>query len=227
VEVELGLPKTPEGDPWTNYVALRFAWSDTELTMTRSLQETACLVKDEQRMESPSYIELASETQRTTILTGGLCFHRSTGPRLLDTLLVVEGEAERRFRVAVALDQAFPMQAALDWESPSIALPVVSEPPPSGATGWLFNVGVRNVLLRRILPVRGPAAAEIRSGCIVRLQETEGRNRTFPLGCYRLPARARQVDFDGQPLHVFPIENGAAVVSIAPFEVCDVELMFE
>jgi hypothetical protein len=91
----------------------------------------------------------------------------------------------------------------------------------------LFQVGARNVQLRRILPLRGPAAEQGRAGCIVRLQETEGRNKTFRLGCARTPTKAQQVDFDGKPLHTFKIEDDAALVSIAPCELCDVELRFD
>jgi hypothetical protein len=34
---------------------------------------------------------------------------------MLDTLLVTEGERQRTFRFAIAIDQSFPMEAALDW----------------------------------------------------------------------------------------------------------------
>lgn len=226
VEIELGLPKAPEGDPWTNYVGLRFAWNDANQSLTRSLQETACLVQDESRFESPSYLELASESERTTILTGGLSFHRLTGPRMLDTLLVTEGESQRRFRFAVAVDQPYPLQAALDWELPATAVPVVNGPPHAATTGWFFHVNARNVQLRRVLPLRGEAARDGASGCIVRLQETEGQNRNFRLECCRIPTSARQVDLDGGNLHTFSIEQGAVLVSMAPYELCDVELRF-
>ncbi|MCA9054690.1 MAG: hypothetical protein KDA75_12685, partial [Planctomycetaceae bacterium] len=224
VEIELGLEKTPEGDPWTNYLGCRFAWNDSSQTLTRSMQETAWSVKDEQRLESPSFLELASESHRTTILTGGLAFHRVTGPRMLDTLLVTEGEQHRTFRFAIAIDQNYPMAAALDWETPVISIPTTDANAPV-PTGWLFQVGARNVQLRRILPLTGAEAGK--AGCIVRLQETEGKNKTFKLGCFLTPTRARQVDLDGQSLHTFKIENGAALVSIAPYELCDVELRFE
>lgn len=225
VEVELGLERTPEGDPWTNYVAARFAWNDSTLTVTRSLHETAQAVKEEQRLESPNFLELASDSVRTTLLTGGLTFHRLTGPRMLDTLLVTEGEAQRSFRFAIAVDQGFPLEAALDWESPPLTLPVDRGPPAAGPAAWLFQVGARNVQLRRVLPLAGAHAAGS-AGCLVRLQETEGRNRTFPLECCVVPVQAQQLDFEGRPLHRFRIENGAVQVSLAPYELCDVELLF-
>jgi alpha-mannosidase len=227
VEIELGVEKNPEGDPWTNYLAARFAWSDADQMLTRSQQESACPVKDEQRLESPHYLELASEAHRTTILTGGLSFHRSTGPRMLDTILVTEGEAQRRFRFGLAVDHSFPMEAAIDWESPPIVLPVDHGPPRPGPTGWLFQIAARNIQLRRLLPLRGPAAEQSRTGCIIRLQETEGRNKTFRLTPFRPPTKAQQVDLTGRPLHTFKIEGGAVLVSMAPNELCDVEVRWD
>ncbi|MFV0444828.1 MAG: hypothetical protein ACK5Q5_14750 [Planctomycetaceae bacterium] len=227
IEIELGLEKNPEGDPWTNYLAARFAWSDPGQMVTRSQQQTASPIKDEQRFESPHYIELASEAHRTTILTGGLPFHRLTGDRMLDTLLVTEGEQTRRFRFGLTIDHSYPMEAAADWESPGLTLRVEQGPPRPGPTGWLFQVAARNIQLRRLLPFRGPAAEQNRQGCIVRLQETEGRNKTFRLECFRTPTKAQQVDLDGKPLHTFKVENGGVLVSMAPNELCDVEVRFD
>ena len=227
VDIELGLEKTPEGDPWTNYVGCRFAWNDSSQTITRSSQETAETVGDEQRIESPNYIELAGDAHRTTILTGGLTFHRVIGPRMLDTLLVTEGEQQRRFRFAVAVDQNYPMAAALDWETDALAIPVEQGPPLPGPSASLFHISARNVQLRRILPLKiGDGDASPR-GCILRLQETEGRNKTIGLGCFLSPASASQVDLDGHVLHSFKVEKGLAEVSIAPYELCDVELRFD
>jgi alpha-mannosidase len=227
VDIELGLDKTPEGDPWTNYVAARFAWGDESLSLTRSLHETAQLVKEEQRIESPNFLELADDSARTTLLTAGLSFHRKTGPRMLDTLLVVEGEQQRRFRFGIAVDHAYPMQAALDFESPPLAVPVEAGPPKSGPAGWLFQVSAQNVQLHRVLPLRGMAADDAPvSGCIVRLLETEGRNRNFKLGCFRPPVKARQVDSQGKLLHDFKVQDGVVLASIAPYELCDIELRF-
>ncbi|MEZ6066147.1 MAG: hypothetical protein R3B90_10660 [Planctomycetaceae bacterium] len=227
LEIEIGVEKTPEGDPWTNYIASRFAWSDAALSISRSLQGSTQLVRDEQRIESPGFIELASEAQRTTILTGGLSFHRVTGPRMLDTLLVVEGETRRRFQFAITLDHSFPEEAAMDVEVPLLSMATTHGPPPAGAAGWLLKLSARNVQLREILPL-APSSADSgpAQGCIVRLQETEGKNRNFSIAAFRPITQARQLDFKRDSLHSFRIENGAAQVSIAPYELCDVELRF-
>ena len=82
VDIELGMEKTPTGDPWTNYVAARFAFHDESMAISRSMSEGAHFLGDQQqRFESPSFIEIADEKIRATILTHGLPFHRKTGER--------------------------------------------------------------------------------------------------------------------------------------------------
>ena len=50
--------------------------------------------------------------QRTTLLCGGLPYHRRFGPRKFDTLLVVQGETARTFRLGIGIDVPHPMAAA-------------------------------------------------------------------------------------------------------------------
>lgn len=222
VEVELDLKKTPNGDPWTNYVGLRFAWKHATASLTGSLQQGAHALNRE-RIESPQYLEIADDDFRTTILTPGLPFHRSTGDRMLDTLLITAGESRRRFQFSVAIDCNYPMQAHLDTMNSPLVIPTDVAPPPGGRQGWLFFVGAANVLLTRILPLRTEPG---RDGFIVRLLETEGRTKTFPLRCFRQPRSARQVDFQGQSVHSLKVSDDHVQVEIAPYEICDVEVTF-
>ena len=37
LEIELRSVKMPDGDPWGNYIASRFAWNDSAATLTRSV----------------------------------------------------------------------------------------------------------------------------------------------------------------------------------------------
>jgi len=54
---------------------------------------------DAKYLEAPQFLDLRSAGGRTVILPGGLPFHRRGGGRMLDTLLVVQGESARRFRL--------------------------------------------------------------------------------------------------------------------------------
>ncbi|HUG92067.1 MAG TPA: hypothetical protein VML55_14605 [Planctomycetaceae bacterium] len=235
IEIELELHRPPEGNPWLNYYAARFAWNDPAAALTRSVHEGAQPAGGE-RIESPHYLEIATEDQRTTILPCGLPFHRKTGGRMLDTILVVEGESRRRFRFVVAVDEEFPMQAALDAMSPPLVVAAETGPPQPGASGWFFHLDSRGVQLVRVMDLA--SAAEVAGwstaradgdatyGFAVRLLETEGRQRQVRLRCVRTPVAARQRDFTGRPLAELAIQGDAVRIDIGPYELTDVELLF-
>ena len=139
LEIELSPVQMPDGDPWSNYFASRFAWNDSAASLTRSVFGGAHTIQLE-RFESPHFLEIATESQRTTILNQGSCFHRKTGPRMVDSILVVAGETARRFRFAIAIDSDYPMQAAADALTPAVVVQTTSGPPPAGQSGWFFHL---------------------------------------------------------------------------------------
>jgi alpha-mannosidase len=249
LEIELRAVKMPDGDPWSNYVASRFAWNDSGATLTRSVLGGAHSLQFE-RFESPHFLEIANESQRITILNGGLPFHRRTGPRMVDSLLIVAGETERRFRFGLAIDADYPMQAAMDFLVPPIVLESSAGPPVAGASGWLFHVNAKNV---QILQFRPPGPIEVsepvavdsapvdqspaentepvpaglgRYAFIVRLAETEGRQRPVRLECFRTPSRASRRDLQGRTLSELPIVDDAVLIEVGAYEIVDVELRF-
>lgn len=226
IEIELRPSVDPEGDPWSNYFGVRWAWKHESVAISRSCMQGTQPVGDEARFEAPHFVEIADDDFRTTILPHGMPFHRSTGTRMLDTLLIVAGETKRTFRFDIAIDEMYPMQAALDVLSPPIVMPTAGK---SGTTeAWLLHLGARNVILLGLTPIEGtgqPAGAP-RKGVVARLLETEGRHRTFGLKCFRTPAAARQVDFNGKTIQECHIAGDEVTVEIAPYEICDIELTF-
>ena len=225
VEFDITPAKPLDGEPWTNYYAARWAWKNEDAAMTKGVLQAAQPVSGE-RFEAPEYVEIADATQRVALLTHGLPFHRRTGPRMLDTLLLVAGEPSGPRTLRIVFDQPFPMQAALSVVTPPIVVPVDRGPSSSGASGWLFHVGAKNVVLLKILPLDEEQAAT-RSGCVLRLVETEGRPATFKLLSFRTPVQARQRDFTGQTISTLGIDpDGGVIVEIGAFEVCEVELLW-
>lgn len=244
IDVELEIDRMPDGDPWTNYYATRFAWNDSTAALTRSVQMGAHGFQGE-RFESPHYLEIADEEQRTTILGCGLPFHRRTGMRMVDSLLVVKGETRRRFRFVVAVEANYPMQAALDAMTPPIVVPTERRPR-SGPRGWFFHLSAKNVQLLSILELGGEAPQESSTiderpvqeqhdhppstggpGFVLRLIETEGRSRQVKLGCFKTPSTARLRDFRGRPLNDLPIEADTVLIDMSGHEIADVELRFD
>jgi len=238
LEIELEVEQMPEGDPWSNFFASRFAWNDSTASLTRSVLEGAHSSQGE-RFESPHFMEIASESERTTILSLGLPFHRKTGPRMVDSLLVAEGETMRRFRFVIAVDANYPMQAALDAITPTAIIPTKTGPPRGGSSGWFFHLNTKAVQLTRVMKLmseppesqepweeENEAAIPTGPGFAVRLLETEGRHRRVKLTCFRKPDFARQRDFQGRTLNDLPLENDIVHVEMMPYEIADVEIRF-
>ena len=163
----------------------------------------------------------------------GLPYHRRSSPNWLDTLLFVAGEERRRFQFALALDETYPLRAALGLltagQSPIVALPTE----PSSSRGWFVHVGARNIVATHIgslveggtvgglseadigLRLKAVSASEtpptpsvVRSGVRIRLLETEGRDTHTTLDGYRPFRAARTTDFRGNPTGVLSMIDG-------------------
>jgi alpha-mannosidase len=237
IDIELGDVKTIDGDPWNNYFASRFAWSDITSAVTRSVFHTAQGFGGE-RFETSDYIEAASEAERLTIIPHGLPFHRKTGPRMVDSLLIVAGETRRRFQFTIAVDAAFPLEAAWNATTPVAVIPTETGPPRAGASGWFFHLDSRNVQLTRILDLANPPQESLATGdgdtltlpagpgFAVRLLETEGHAKRIRLRTYRPPIYARKRNFLGQTQCELTLEQDTILIDMGAFEIADVELRF-
>jgi alpha-mannosidase len=237
MEIEFDSPRLPDGDPWTNYIAARFAWNSSLAALTRSVLGGAQTNWKDERLETPLYLEIADEDQRTTILTHGLPFHRKTGERMIDSIMLVSGESERKFRFTIAIDQAYPMQAALDSLTPITVIPTAKGPPKSGNSGWFFHIDVKNVQIIQLLELMeapadltdawDPLATQPQptdKGLAIRLLETEGRPVRVTLQCYRSPKTARQRDFQGRTVSDLTVRGDSVQIDLAAHEIADVEL---
>ncbi|MDF1743624.1 MAG: hypothetical protein P1V19_08005, partial [Gimesia sp.] len=159
VKIELEVQTMPDGNPWDHYFAARFAWGDSTASLTRSLLESAHAFQGE-RFESPHYFEIAEGDQRVTILNHGLPFHRKTGPRMLDSMLIVEGESKREFKFTIAVNQNFPMQMAKNVMVSPGQFQSPAGPPRMGEAGWLFHLDASNVQLTRVRNLMHPEQEE-------------------------------------------------------------------
>lgn len=239
IDIELAPERLPDSEPWHNYYACRFAWNNESCSLTGAALYGAFSLGEE-RCESPHYIEIADGDLRTTILPFGLPFHRKTGPRMLDSLLVVHHESRRQFRFIIAIDQAYPMQAALDAMVPPILVRMQNGPPRTGTSGWFLHLDSRQAQVLNILPLMAEPPAETDSwdraealppapelpGFCLRLVETEGRSVRTKLRCFRQPVRARQRDFVGKTICELQLDGDAVLVDLIGHEIADVEVFF-
>ncbi len=220
IEIELDIDRRPAADPWDSYYAVRFAWKDGTAILSRGVN-LANLPTELVQIESPYYLDIGRAKQHTTLFCGGLPYHRRHGTRKLDSLLVVQGETARNFRLGIGIDVPNPAAAALEFLAPPLVL--ADQPPPSHASGWFFHLDCRNVLATHWAPLTQP------QGVRVRLLETDGRGVPLRLRCFRRAASARIVTAgtaDNDAPAALTIDGDAVNVPIGPRQWVEVEVLF-
>jgi alpha-mannosidase len=222
LDIEIDPQDLPSGNPWQSYYAARFAWDDATADTLRNAGP-ASVPCDAPQIEAPCFFDIRGEKTQTTILTGGLPFHRRVGLRKLDSLLIVAGERSRRFRLGIGVDLDYPMHGAAPWLLPG-PLVVSSAAGPPMASGWLFHVDARNVLATHWEPLLDGERCE---GFRVRLLETQGRRAITALRCVRRPAAARQTDFLGQTIADLPVRDDHVTMELKSHQWIQVEVRWK
>jgi alpha-mannosidase len=221
LEIELDAPSQPGPDPWNSYYAVRLAWGDATADLYRSVNQLS-VSTDSAQIEAPYCVDIRGEKTRTTILAGGLPYHRRIGLRKLDTLLLVRGETARSFRLGIGIDLEHPMAAALDFLAPQTAV-IQSPAPGCSHSGWLFHLAARTVIATHWQPKHQGGQL---AGFSVRLLETEGRRVRTHLRACRGVRGARKVDFAGQELGALRVDGDRIDLEFGPYEWAQVEADF-
>jgi alpha-mannosidase len=211
-----------QADPWSRYLACRWAWPDST-SMLRRLAFGAPELTQAERPETPEAIDISTRRQRTGILFGGLPYHQKHGSRMLDTLLIAGEEQTRRFQLGVVLDLEFPFQAAQDFITPAVVVPVQGGPPRGGTMGWLARIDQKSVAISHVEFSDGSDNAR-GWGVTVLLVETAGHASRCRLRFCRDPVWARQIDFHGETTIDLPLEGDAVLVDLTPHEMARVEV---
>lgn len=219
LNIEIDPQLKPTGSPWATYYASRFAWNDEGAALTRSVMGMMHGFQGE-RIESPEVFEIATESHRTAILCNGLSFHRRTGPRMLDSILVTEAETVRQFQLGVELDNAYPLQASRQFMTTVPTQLTQQRQPARSEAGWFMRIVQPNVQIVRLLPPTAGGQVGIR------LVETEGRHRTIQLELFRPVAVAWQRDLTGARLQDCRVQDGVVFAEVTGHEICDLELEF-
>ena len=204
------------GNPWMKYFACRFAWNNEAAAITRCLLGQACGFSGE-RFESPDYIEIADEDHRLLIVPHGRPWHRRSGPRMLDSLLLVDGQEfpANGFRFTLAFDEPYPRRTVLDILQPPITLPVDGI---GDTAAWLVGVSAKNVQIERIRTVSGKLKFV--------MQETEGQSTACQLRIARPPSSAFVHKATGRIIEELDISDSRIALNFRPFEIKEVHLTF-
>lgn len=242
VEIELGGAATslvpPRPDPWNSYYGCRFAWAERASDLVRDVhlvnQPTSA-----KRIEAPHFVEVQTAGQRSAILSGGLPYHCRIGSRMLDTLLVVQGETARKFRIGIGIDLPHPSAAAIDFTAPALTALETAGAPMPARHSWLFHVDARNVVATHWEPIvageregeggaLGSASQATRltrqagAGAVVgfrvRLFEMEGKAGRVHLRTFRTPKTAVRTDFLGQSTGDLAIDGDRIALDLGGHE---------
>jgi hypothetical protein len=219
--VEITPKHLPTGYPWHAYYGARFAWRDERAAILRGINGLA-MTTTHSRPVSPDFVEIKLGGQGVTILPGGLPFFQKHGSRMLDLVLLPEGEESRVFDFALALDRDYPMPAAQGMISPLAVVPSSKGPPHVGPSGWLFQLDSPNVLMLDFRP-----AADGSKSVVATLMETSGvHGGSMLLHGFRDPASAHTLDGDDTPISGLTIEGDAVRIDFAAGELLRIRVEF-
>lgn len=223
LEIDFDEIATPlVGNPWMTYFATRFAWDNEGASITRSMLGQAAGFRME-RFDAPDYIEVADTDQRLLIIPHGRPYHRRSGRRMLDSLLLVEGEDQRSFKFTLDFDQQFPMRSAMEANRPPLLLSAGDRTTKNASSGWLLGVSAKNVVIARN---RVDTVTEDSTSLVFLLHETEGRRANCRLLTIRPPRTARLRKPDGTTIRDLDCSSGAPILEFQAFQMKEVELTF-
>jgi hypothetical protein len=204
-----------DDDRWNSYIAIRYAWNDDTFEMRGNLNDSMHVLADKTHLHSPKVVDLRHENGSLTFLSEGLPFHRRSGNRQLDTLLIVKGESQRQFRLGVAVNAKHPALLAYGFAigQEGFVFPVQSQP--QKPSSWLFQIESSNVVALHWEPI---LEADKPVGYMVYLQETEGRRAHFALRSFVPPKRAAAMNFQGKELKPIKIGGDAVLIDMRGYE---------
>ena len=214
LSIQLWPEQIPAADPWNSYYCSRFAWKNEAAELYRAVNQSRHKATATQ-LVAPQYVDIDDGDTCTTVLTGGLPFHRRIGFRMLDSLLVVRGETCQRFELGIGVDLPHPLQEAVSLLSPEATVFDSHGRPPTEKSAWLFHINARNVMATAWQPWVEEGETV---GFQVRLLETSGRRAKLDLNSFRPIQEASQVDFEGASLGDCRVHKGRVQLELAPHE---------
>lgn len=211
-----------KGNPWLTYYGCRFAWDNEAASVTRSVMGQAAGFRAE-RFESPDYVEVSDPDHRVVIATHGRPYHRRSGARMLDSLLLVEGEPAREFEFTIDFEQSFPLRTAVDAMTPAIVNETSGASPTTMASSWILGLSARNVELvhASVRPPSDDSSEEIS----LLLAETEGIAVKCQVRTARRPTAVFVVNADRSHKIVAEITEQGVAVELTAFQIKEVLLV--
>ncbi|MDG2381998.1 MAG: hypothetical protein P8N76_10020 [Pirellulaceae bacterium] len=222
VETELQPTRSAADDRWNSYFASRFAWSNEAAELDRALNGIRC-PSTGKRLEAPLFIQIDDGQQQTAILTGGLPYHRKMGMRMLDSLLIVKGESQRKFKFGIGIDLKHPFRESQALLAPDIIVPDLNGDHAS-ISSWLMHIDAKHV---QIISWEPWLEQDRVVGIRLRLCESEGRPGQVQISAFRSFDSARKTDFQQQTLTQCEVKDDKLRFQISPHELTEIEARFQ
>jgi hypothetical protein len=231
LRVEIHAEQPAAGYPWHAYFGARFAWRDERAVLLRGINGMG-QVTTHNRPHTPDYLELRLGRQSTTIFPGGLPFHQRHEGRMLDIVLMPDGETSNVFDLGIGLDREQPMQTALGMVTPVPAVAATKGPPHVGSAGWLFHLDAPNLVLTGMRPGGMERAQgheplpDLSDAVTVRLLECTNYPSHAEFRCVRDPRRATLLDGGGRRLSDATVNGDAVAFDVAPGDLVQLQVEF-
>jgi hypothetical protein len=222
IRIEIEPTHAPTGYPWHSYYGARFAWKDDRATLMRGVNGISNQT-NHTRPVSPDFLEVRSGKQNTLIFPGGLPFHQRHGSRMVDLILIPEGETTHVFDIGLALDRENHLQTALGFISPLAIVPTTKGPPHIGPSGWLFHVDAPNLVLIGLKPC---AAADNVRRLQATFLESSGYGGSAELRCVRDPTGAYVLDGEDTPSTELPLNGDAVRIDFSASDLQRIQIDF-
>lgn len=212
-----------KGNPWLAGWCCRFAWEQESAIVHRSVLGQSAGFRLE-RIESPDYVEAEDGSRRLVIVSDGRPWHRKAGPRMLDSLLICEGETERTFRFWVDFDQPHPLRTAEEMLTPVVEYPVEGRVPTGTASAWILGLSAKNVqLVSGDYQQRRPAESDLLT---LILSETDGIGGDCFIRTARRPAGAWQMHPGRQAKSALTLSPDGVLVPLSAWQLKEIQLTF-
>ena len=212
-----------KGNPWLAGWCCRFAWEQESALVHRSVLGQSAGFRLE-RIESSEYVEAEDGTRRMVIASDGRPWHRRAGSRMLDSLLVCEGETERTFRFWIDFDQPHPLRTAEEMLTPVVTHTVEGRVPVGTSSAWILGLSARNVqLVRSDYQPRRPVESDVLS---LILSETDGLGGDCLIRTARKPTAAYEMHPGRQARSTLALSPEGVVVAFSPWQLKEIQLIF-
>jgi hypothetical protein len=218
LRIEIKPEQPAAGYPWHAYFGCRFAWGDERMMVLRGVNGTS-YITTHPRPQTPDFLELRAHRQNTVIFPQGLPFLQRQELRMVDVILMPQGETATTFDLAIGMDREVPMLSAQGLVTPVPVIATRKGPPHIGAKGWLFHLDRPNLLLTSMRPggreafhsdATGEKPRDLFDAVTVRLQEIGTQVAQAQFRCVRNPRQAALLNARGERL-VEGFVNGDAV----------------